>query len=162
MSELFEPSFKTITTSPLPLTEPVARLHINVLKGLTAPITPAQYVSLEACFIAGYSKFISLDTPESEYGTLDLVKVKRICKAAFAAYSTDVVNAMLLDRQSAQDRLPQGKPYGSFSDGTVVYLQDGLSEDGEPKVFVSGGQPVSLMSFLAMCNDTLTPFNTND
>ena len=159
MIELFSPSFNTLTTAPLALTEPVARLHINVLKSLTALITPAQYVSLEACFIAGYSKFIA-NRPESEYGALDLVGVKRLCKAAFASYSTDVVNAMLLDQQSTQ--VPQGQPYGSLSDGTVVYVQDSLSEDDDTLVYTASSQPVSLMSFLAMCNDTLTPFNSND
>ncbi len=160
MSELLEPSFKTITTSPLPLPEAVARLHINVLKGLTAPITGAQYASIEACFIAGYSKSIA-SCPESEYGTLDLARVKRLCKAAFASYSIDVVNAMLVSQQAFQDSLPQGEPYGRLSGGTVVYsLYD--AEAGETLVYMAGSQPVSLMSFLAMCNDTLVPFNTND
>ena len=161
MSELFEPSFKTITTSPLRLPEAVARLHINVLKGLTAPITGTQYVSLEACFIAGYSKLVA-NCPESEYVTLDLAAVKRTCKAAFTRYSIDVVNAMLLDQQSAQARKPKGTPYGKLSDGTVVYVQDSTSEDSETMVYMEGGQSGSLTSFLVMCNDTLVPFNTND
>lgn len=146
MAELFQPSYKRLTTAPLALTPELARLCIQRLSDLVqskpAELTDSDYEAIRTAFVAGYSAFAA---GTDDYSSLNLPELRQLCNKAFV-YTKDMLVAMLRGVETVK----YTKVFGSLANGSVLY--DAGLEDSEQMVSLDQSTVVTLSSVLAMSN----------